>query len=116
MMIPDGHAMIGNNTYTLSQFIVIGEQCSAVSVATKRLARVETCDGYVTKSACLAEVSGVKDGCAEGLGGIFYNPQTVFVGDFPQVLEGGALPEKVNGDDSLGLRADQRTDAFGGNL
>ena len=40
----------------------------------------------------------------------------VFLGDFAEHFEGGALPEQIHGDNALGMRSNLFFDAFWGNL
>jgi hypothetical protein len=66
----------------VGEFIVIGNNCAAVSKRTQVLARVETKLGCVALGTrTIAFVGGTV-----GLGGIFYHPQSVPMSEFDDLL------------------------------
>ena len=105
-------AVVREHAHFLREILVRSEDGSAVTVAAEGLARVEAGSGDVAEGTCLFPVLRGP----EGLRGIFEEPEPVALGDLAEFPVGSALAEKVDRDDSAGLRADQGFDAFGGNL
>lgn len=102
MVITATLAMTGDLAQYFGQLVIVGEDGSAIAIATQRLAGEEAGAGNG------AQVAGVSAfvGCPEALGGVFNYWYTVFIGNSIDGIEISTLAVQAYRNDCLGARRD----------
>ncbi len=107
VVIAHHHPVIGNSLNTSRQCVIVGKQCTSVTVTAQVLAREETGTAYFAHCASLFACAVTECiGCSDSLTSIFHYIEVVFAGYIKECLHIGALTEQVNRNNGFRLRCD----------